>query len=136
MLLTVEGGESDSWGCIQSGIGYSFGVPGARVGVNAKAKKYVRGGIPGTGLYYQSSQMFRSVRLTPAPRRSEFLGEPQGGESRHTLYMFRHEDKPYHIDYIFIPREWTVRLRTVEIGGYEHWSKLSDHCPVIVEILD
>jgi hypothetical protein len=39
----------------KSGIGYSFGVPGARVGVNAKGKKYVRGGIPGTGLYYQSS---------------------------------------------------------------------------------
>jgi len=30
-------------------------VPGARVGVNAKGKKYLRGGIPGTGLYYQSS---------------------------------------------------------------------------------
>jgi len=26
-----------------------------RVGVNAKGKKYVRGGVPGTGLYYQSS---------------------------------------------------------------------------------
>jgi hypothetical protein len=39
----------------KSGIGYSFGVPGARVGVNSKGKKYLRGGIPGTGLYYQSS---------------------------------------------------------------------------------
>jgi hypothetical protein len=39
----------------KSGIGYSFGVPGARIGVNAKGKKYLRGGIPGTGLYYQSS---------------------------------------------------------------------------------
>jgi hypothetical protein len=39
----------------KSGVGYSFGVPGARIGVNAKGKKYVRGGIPGTGLYYQSS---------------------------------------------------------------------------------
>jgi hypothetical protein len=39
----------------KSGLGFSFGVPGARVGVNAKGKKYVRGGIPGTGLYYQSS---------------------------------------------------------------------------------
>ena len=39
----------------KSGVGFSFGVPGARVGVNAKGKKYVRGGIPGTGLYYQSS---------------------------------------------------------------------------------
>ncbi len=38
----------------KSGLGFSFGVPGPRVGVNAKGKKYVRGGIPGTGLYYQS----------------------------------------------------------------------------------
>ena len=39
----------------KSGVGFSFGMRGARVGVNAKGKKYVRGGIPGTGLYYQSS---------------------------------------------------------------------------------
>ncbi len=39
----------------KSGIGFSFGVPGARVGVNSKGKKYVRGGIPGSWLYYQPS---------------------------------------------------------------------------------
>jgi hypothetical protein len=39
----------------KSGVGYSFGVPGARIGLSAKGKKYVRGGIPGTGLSYQSS---------------------------------------------------------------------------------
>jgi hypothetical protein len=39
----------------KSGVGFSVGVPGARVGVNSKGKKYVRGGFPGTGLYYQSS---------------------------------------------------------------------------------
>jgi exonuclease III len=64
----------------------------------------------------------------------EHFGEPQGGESRRTLYMFRHEDKPYHIDYIFIPREWLPRLQTVEVGGYDQWSKLSDHCPVIIDV--
>jgi exodeoxyribonuclease-3 len=65
----------------------------------------------------------------------QHFGELQGVESRRTLYMFRHEDKPYHIDYIFIPREWASRLQTVEVGGYEQWSKLSDHCPVVVEIV-
>ncbi len=39
----------------KSGIGFSFGAPGARVGVGAKGKKYFRGGIPGTGLYYRST---------------------------------------------------------------------------------
>lgn len=66
----------------------------------------------------------------------EHFGEPQGGESRRTLSMFRHENKPYHVDYIFIPQEWTPRLRTVEVGAYEHWAKLSDHCPVVVEVAD
>jgi exodeoxyribonuclease III len=46
----------------------------------------------------------------------EYFIERQGGESRHTLYMYRHEDKPYHIDYVFIPREWVPRLKTVEVG--------------------
>ncbi len=64
----------------------------------------------------------------------EHFGEPQGEESRRTLFMFRHADKPYHIDYVFIPQEWAPRLQTVEVGGYEQWSKLSDHCPVVVEI--
>ena len=53
----------------KSGIGFSFGVPGARVGVNAKGKKYVRGGIPGTGLYYQSS-LPDTRRLQPGQARS------------------------------------------------------------------
>jgi len=51
----------------KSGIGFSFGVPGARVGVNAKGKKYVRGGIPGTGLYYQSSLPDAQPGQTPQP---------------------------------------------------------------------
>jgi endonuclease/exonuclease/phosphatase family metal-dependent hydrolase len=65
----------------------------------------------------------------------EHFGEPQGGETRHTLYMFRHQDKPYHIDYIFIPKEWASRLKTVEVGAFETWSKLSDHCPVAVDVI-
>ncbi len=64
----------------------------------------------------------------------EHFSEPQGEESRRTLYMFRHEDRPHHIDYIFIPREWAPRLRMVAVGAYEQWSKLSDHCPVVVDI--
>lgn len=64
----------------------------------------------------------------------EFFVEAQGAETRPTLHM-HHADKPYHIDYIFIPREWTPRLKTVEVGAYEEWSKRSDHCPVTVWVL-
>jgi hypothetical protein len=59
----------------------------------------------------------------------EHFNELQGEESRRTLYMFRHEDKPYHIDYVFIPREWASRPGTIEVGKCETWLKLSDHCP-------
>jgi len=66
----------------------------------------------------------------------EHFDEPQGGESRRTLSMFRHADKPYHIDYIFIPRVWLSRLTKVEVGEYSQWSKLSDHCPLVAELRD
>jgi endonuclease/exonuclease/phosphatase family metal-dependent hydrolase len=64
----------------------------------------------------------------------EFFGEAQGAESRPTIYFYRHADRPFHIDYIFIPREWATRIKTVDVGEYEIWSKLSDHCPVTVDI--
>jgi len=64
----------------------------------------------------------------------EHFGEAQGAETRHTLYMHRHVHRPYHVDYIFIPREWATRLRTVDVGAYDQWSKLSDHCPMTIEI--
>jgi hypothetical protein len=37
------------------GVGASIGVPGARVGVNARGQKYVATGLPGTGLSQQHS---------------------------------------------------------------------------------
>jgi exodeoxyribonuclease-3 len=63
----------------------------------------------------------------------EFFEEAHGAETRRTAYLYRHASRPYHIDYIFIPREWAARLKTVDVGEYEQWSKLSDHCPVIVD---
>jgi exonuclease III len=64
----------------------------------------------------------------------EFFGEAQGVESRPTFNLFRHTHRPFHLDYIFLPRQWAQRLKSVDVGQYERWSKLSDHCPVTVEI--
>jgi hypothetical protein len=36
------------------GLGLSAGVPGLRVGVNSRGQEYFRGGIPGTGIFYNS----------------------------------------------------------------------------------
>jgi exonuclease III len=64
----------------------------------------------------------------------EYFGEEQGEESRSTTYLYRHEDRPFHLDYVFIPGEWARQMKTVEVGGYKQWAKLSDHCPVMVEV--
>jgi exodeoxyribonuclease-3 len=58
--------------------------------------------------------------------------EKQGAETRPTYYFYRHQDKPFHIDYVFVPRGW--RLKSVEIGSFREWGHLSDHVPVVVDL--
>ena len=60
--------------------------------------------------------------------------QTQGTEKHPTLYMYRHKDKPYHLDYCFVSADLAKRLRSVEIGEFDFWSKYSDHMPVIVTI--
>jgi exodeoxyribonuclease-3 len=65
-------------------------------------------------------------------------GVQQGDETEKTLYWRdRSEGGPrYHIDYCFIPAEWTKLIDSVVVGGYDDWvgAKLSDHVPLIVEV--
>jgi Exonuclease III len=58
--------------------------------------------------------------------------QTQGKEEHPTLYMYRHKDKPYHIDYCFVSADFAKKILSVEVGDYEFWSKFSDHVPVIV----
>ena len=62
------------------------------------------------------------------------FSEPQGMESRPTMYFYRRAQRTFHLDYFFTPREWALRLKTVEVGAFESWSKLSAHCPVVVDV--
>ena len=64
-----------------------------------------------------------------------FFMEDQGKESRPTAYLYRHHTRPYHIDYIFIPEKWATALKSVDVGEFSNWSRHSDHCPVVVELL-
>jgi endonuclease/exonuclease/phosphatase family metal-dependent hydrolase len=36
--------------------------------------------------------------------------EKQGAETRPTYYFYRHTDKPFHIDYVFVPKRWKLRV--------------------------
>jgi exodeoxyribonuclease III len=56
----------------------------------------------------------------------------QGKELHPTLYMYRHKNKPYHIDYCFASSDLLQHLSKVEIGGYDFWAKYSDHVPLMV----
>jgi len=54
----------------------------------------------------------------------------QGKEQHATQYMYRHQDKSYHLDYCFASKWFSKKLSSVEIGDYKHWIAYSDHMPV------
>ncbi len=58
--------------------------------------------------------------------------QTQGMEEHPTFYMYRHKDKPYHIDYCFVSNDMLEKLQSVEVGGYDSWLKYSDHVPLTV----
>lgn len=62
----------------------------------------------------------------------EFYKQIQGKEAHPTLYMYRHQDKPYHLDYCFASADFMNKLVNVEVGSYNDWSKYSDHKPISV----
>lgn len=63
-----------------------------------------------------------------------FTGEVQGKERRPTIYWTRNIEKPYHIDYCFIPAEWRSKLQGVTVGSAEKWVPVSDHAPLTVDL--
>lgn len=60
----------------------------------------------------------------------------QGKEKHPTLYLYRHEEKTYHLDYCFASADFAKRLKKVSVGSFKKWSALSDHSPLIVEFQD
>jgi exonuclease III len=51
-----------------------------------------------------------------------------------TLRWAKEKVTPYHCDGIFIPQQWTSRMRSCTIVSGPEWDGLSDHNPVMVEI--
>ena len=58
--------------------------------------------------------------------------QAQGTEVHPTFYMYRHKDRPYHIDYCFASTDMLDKLQAVDIGEYDNWIKYSDHVPLII----
>jgi exonuclease III len=62
----------------------------------------------------------------------QFYKQEQGKEMHPTQFMYRHQDKPYHLDYCFASSYFIKKMTYVEVGTYEAWTRLSDHKPLIV----
>jgi exonuclease III len=62
-------------------------------------------------------------------------GQTQGKEQHPTFYLYRHRDKPYHLDYCFVSADLAATIQSVEVGAFEEWIKHSDHVPLIITFL-
>jgi len=76
-------------------------------------------------------EMFEKRNLLSAYH--TFYSEPHGRETRPTYYFWHRRSRPFHLDYIFLPRTWLPSVNQVTIGTYGQWRTLSDHVPVIVD---
>ena len=54
-----------------------------------------------------------------------------GSESEATFYHTKKESKKYHIDYLYTR---SLDIKSVNIGKFHDWIKLSDHCPMTIEV--
>ena len=57
--------------------------------------------------------------------------EKQGKETQYTFYIYRHLDKPYHIDYVYAGKNVVTDLK---IGDADKWIEYSDHVPLTFKI--
>lgn len=56
----------------------------------------------------------------------------QGKEEHPTFYLYRHKNKPYHLDYCFASKDMADKIVSVEVGEYDFWKPYSDHVPVMI----
>jgi exonuclease III len=61
-----------------------------------------------------------------------FHQQQQGSEKHNTLFMYRHRDKPYHIDYCFASEAMINQVQEVKVGTHRKWARHSDHTPLVV----
>lgn len=74
---------------------------------------------------------FGKIGLTSAYHSTR--GEADGQELTPTHYLYRHRDRPYHLDYGFLSTR-LMPSATFTIGDPAEWLKWSDHMPLVVDI--
>ncbi len=59
-----------------------------------------------------------------------FFSQLHRKEFHPTLFLYRHRNKQYHLDYCFASADHVIK--DVKVGPFEDWAKHSDHVPVFV----
>ncbi len=61
--------------------------------------------------------------------------QPSPALQEPTYYHWRRRDLPWHIDHVFVRRDWTDGIAT-SVGSYDDWVATghSDHVPVVVDL--
>lgn len=65
---------------------------------------------------------------------SHYSNEPFGGEKMATHFHKGKATAGFHLDYCFVPREWTQHIESVTVGGHAEWHEFSDHIPLVVDL--
>jgi hypothetical protein len=60
----------------------------------------------------------------------ETTNDPHGEENAPTFFMYRKQERPFHIDYVFAGGGLRSRLQSFEVGTHAEWSLHSDHMPL------
>jgi exodeoxyribonuclease-3 len=86
--------------------------------------------------YDAVARRLRDLGLVDAYRASRGLGDDENWTEA-TYYQYRRQDRPFHIDHLFVPAEWADRVK-VEVGDFDTWvgSGRSDHVPLIADFGD
>ena len=64
----------------------------------------------------------------------KFSNEVQGKETKPTFFLQRNVAKSYHIDYFFTSKEFTTKLKRIDVEDFTNWKHLSDHVPLIITL--
>ncbi len=61
--------------------------------------------------------------------------EDEGPRNESPTFHWRNDSSaPFHLDYVFFPKAWLPRKKSVRLGCHGDWKLLSDHCPLTLEL--
>lgn len=86
--------------------------------------------FPLSGNFNDVISFLKKMNMTSAYH--EFMLEDYGQETHPTLFLHHKEDKPFHVDYCFVSKDFEIK--NVEVGTYTEWIRESDHVPLTVTL--